>query len=307
MSEPANVPRILLFGPADISGTDDARRLIRQPKAFFLLAYLLVARPRGLQSRDRLVAMFWPDQEQTRARGSLRAILHVLRESLGAAVIVREGDTHIGIDSKLISCDVIDFDSALRAEHLARALELYRGPLLDQVFGESAATEHWLDGEREHFRTAAADAAWTLASRYEVDHNLTHATRWARKAARLAGADERRIRRVMTLLDSAGDRAGALTVYEEFIRFLSATLDVEPSEETRGLAESIRARLVRASLHDRANPRHLRLKFRVGIPPQDRGRGRPSMGGGPIAHRRRNFGRQCHAANRGTDRPFGHE
>lgn len=240
MTELQGVPRVLLFGPPDITGTEDARRLIRQPKAFFLLAYLLVARPRGLQSRDRLVTMFWPDQDETRARGSLRATLHVLRESLGPAVVVREGDTHIGIDSRLISCDVIDFDSALRAEHLARALELYRGPLLDQIFGESAAAEHWLDQEREHFRAAAADAAWTLASRYETDQNLTHAAKWARKAARLAGADERRIRRVMTLLDSAGDRAGAVTVYEEFTRFLSASLDVEPSDETRALAETIR-------------------------------------------------------------------
>lgn len=240
MSESQGVPRVLLFGPPDITGTDDARRLIRQPKAFFLLAYLLVARPRGLQSRDRLVTLFWPDQDETRARGSLRATLHVLRESLGPAVVVREGDTHIGIDTKLISCDVMDFDSAVRAEHLARALELYRGPLLDQIFGESAAAEHWLDGEREHFRAVAADAAWTLASRYETEQNLTHAAKWARKAARLAGADERRIRRVMTLLDSAGDRAGAVTVYEEFTRFLSASLDVEPSDETRALAETIR-------------------------------------------------------------------
>ncbi|MEO5567854.1 MAG: BTAD domain-containing putative transcriptional regulator [Gemmatimonadaceae bacterium] len=240
MSEPQDVPRVLLFGPPDITGPAQARRLIRQPKAFFLLAYLLVARPRGMQSRDRLVSMFWPDQDETRARGSLRASLHVLREALGPAVVVREGDTHIGIDAKLISCDVIDFDSALRAEHLARALELYRGPLLDQIFGETAAAGHWLDQEREHFRAAAADAAWTLASRYEIDQNLTHAAKWARKAARLAGSDERRIRRVMTLLDSAGDRAGAVTVYEEFARFLSVSLDVEPSDETRALAEVIR-------------------------------------------------------------------
>jgi DNA-binding SARP family transcriptional activator len=240
MSEVSAVPRVLLFGPADITGTEEARRLIRQPKAFFLLAYLLVARPRGLQSRDRVIAMFWPDQDETRARGSLRAALHVLREALGADVVVREGDTHIGIDTKLISCDAVDFESALRVEHLARALELYRGPLLDQIFGESAAADHWLDQEREHYRAAAADAAWTLASRYEADQNLTHAAKWARKAARLAGPDERRIRKIMTMLDAAGDRAGAILVYEEFTRFLASSLEVEPSDETRALAESIR-------------------------------------------------------------------
>lgn len=236
----APAPRILLFGPVDVAGPEEARRLIRQPKAFFLLAYLLIARPRGLQSRDRLLALFWPDQDETRARGSLRATLHVLREGLGGEVIVREGDTHVGVDARLVSCDALDFDSAIAAGHLARAVELYRGHLLDQFFGESAAVEHWLDQEREHFRAAAGDAAWTLATRYETDQNLTHAAKWARKAARLAGPDERRIRKVMTMLHAAGDRAGAILVYEDFTRFLGAELEVEPSAETRALAESIR-------------------------------------------------------------------
>lgn len=240
MKEADARPRVLVFGPADIVGSDNARRLVRQPKAFFLLAYLLIARPRGLQSRDRLVAMFWPDQDETRARGSLRATLHVLRDCLGPDAITREGDTHIGVDVTRVSCDAIDFDAALAAGHLAKAIELYRGPLLDQYFGETAAADHWLDQEREHFRGAAADAAWALASRYETDANLTHATKWARKAARLAGADERRIRRIMTMLDSAGDRAGAILVFEEFTRFLSSSLDVEPSDETRALAATIR-------------------------------------------------------------------
>ena len=237
----SDTPRVLLFGPGEVVGSEEARRLIRQPKAFFLLAYLLVARPRGLQSRDRLLSLFWPDQDEARARGSLRASLHVLRDSLGADAIVREGDTHVGVDTRMLTCDAVDFDSALAAGPLARAIELYRGRLLDQFFGESAAADHWLDQEREHFRSAAADAAWTMASRYEFDQSLTHATKWARRAAHLAGPDERRIRKIMTMLHSAGDRAGAILVYEDFVRYLRAQLEVDPSAETRELAASIRA------------------------------------------------------------------
>jgi len=237
----AEKPRVLVFGAVDVTGPEAARRLIRQPKTFFVLAYLLLARPRGLQSRDRLIALFWPDQDDTRARGSLRATLHVLRESLGADSIIREGDTHVGIDRRFVSCDAIDFDAEIEAGHLARALDLYRGPLLDQFYGESPAADHWLDQEREHFRSAAGDAAWTLAGRYEQDADLTHAARWARRAAKLAGPDERRIRKVMTLLDAAGDRAGAIKVYDDFSRYLSSTLDVEPSAETQAQADAIRA------------------------------------------------------------------
>ena len=241
MTETPKPPRLLLFGAVDIAGSEEARRLIRQPKAMLLLAYLTIARPRGLQSRDRLLALFWPDQEEARARGSLRAVLHVLREALGGDVIVREGDTHVGVDLRAISCDAIDFDSAIAAGHLARAVELYRGTLLDQFFGESAAIDHWLDQEREHFRAAAGDAAWTLAMRFQTDESLTHATNWARRAAKLAGSDERRIRKVMTMLDAAGDRASAIMVYEEFARYLASELEVEPSPETRALAAALRA------------------------------------------------------------------
>jgi serine/threonine-protein kinase len=237
----AELPRVLLFGAVDVIGPDAARRLIRQPKAFFVLAYLLVARPRGLQSRDRLISLFWPDQDETRARGSLRATLHVLRDSLGPDVLSREGDTHIGIDGRYVTCDAVDFDAAIEAGHLARALDLYRGPLLDQFYGESSGADHWLDEEREHFRASAGDAAWTLAGRYEHSADLTHAARWARRAAKLAGADERRIRKVMALLDAAGDRAGAIKVFDDFARYLASSLDVEPSAETRAQADAIRA------------------------------------------------------------------
>lgn len=46
----------------------------------------------------------------------------------------------------------------------------------------------------------------------------------------------------MQLLDRAGARADALRVYEEFTRHLREELEVAPSEETRALAEAIRAR-----------------------------------------------------------------
>ena len=44
------------------------------------------------------------------------------------------------------------------------------------------------------------------------------------------------------MLDAAGDRAGAIAIYEEFARYLASELEVEPSDETRVLAETIRKR-----------------------------------------------------------------
>jgi DNA-binding SARP family transcriptional activator len=226
----------------DVSGSKGAERLIAQPKLLTLTVYLMLSRRRGFQSRERLLAAFWPDQLEDRARSSLRSALYTLRDLLGVEIIQRRGDD-LSVDPARFTCDAYDFADAIRNDGLAHALELYRGQVLEGFYPETAELQHWLDEEREHYRGLAADAAWSLAERYESGANdLTSAARWARRAARLARADERRIRRVMSLLERAGDTAGAMAVYEEFVRFLERELEIQPSEETASLARSIRER-----------------------------------------------------------------
>jgi DNA-binding SARP family transcriptional activator len=232
-----------LLGPVDLSGgPPGAERLLAQPQLLLLLAYLALTPGRGFVGRDRLVGAFWPEQPEDRARSSLRSALYGLRGTLGGDVIRRRGED-VAIDTEAITCDAYEFTTALGDDALARALELYRGPLLDGIFPHTAELQQWLDEERDRYRAAAADAAWMLAERYESKGaDLTSAARWARKAAKLARADERRIRRVMSLLDRAGDTAGAISIYEDFARYLARELDVEPSIDTRDLARSLRER-----------------------------------------------------------------
>lgn len=234
--------RVRLLGNVEIDGVPGGARLITQPKLLLVFAYLLIARPRGFQRRDRLVALFWPEQTDDKARASLRNALHSLRDILGAEAVIRRGDVDVGIERSVVWCDAVELEEAIAGGLLARALELYRGRLLDGVFGDSAPLDSWIEDERDHYRVSAADAAWSLAERYESDTDLTHASRWARKAAKLATSDERRIRKIMGLLDRAGDRAGAIGVYDAFARFLESELELVPSSETRALADAIRRR-----------------------------------------------------------------
>ena len=71
-------------------GTFDVRRedgpltgLLAQPKRAALLAYLVLARPRGFHRRDTLVALFWPELDHGRARNALSQALTFLRRQLG--------------------------------------------------------------------------------------------------------------------------------------------------------------------------------------------------------------------------------
>lgn len=238
-----STPRLSLrlLGAPSLEGSASATALLAQPKRFALLAWLAAAQPEGLQRRDRALLLFWPDHEASAARNALRQSLYAIRGAIGDDVIVARGDDEIGIDRTVVRCDVSAFHDAIEAGHLARALELYRGDLLDGLHVRAAGFERWLEAERARLLELAGAAAWQLAERYEHGDDLTAASRWAKKAARLARADERRVRRVIRLLDRAGDRAGAVKVYEEFASFLRRELDVEPSDETRTLIESVRA------------------------------------------------------------------
>src|SRR5215207_1010817 len=62
-----------------------AGKMVRFPtrKAHALLIYLCVER--GLHTREKLVALFWPDSDIKKGRGSLRLTLTYLREALAGA------------------------------------------------------------------------------------------------------------------------------------------------------------------------------------------------------------------------------
>ncbi|HVX88262.1 MAG TPA: hypothetical protein VG940_04990, partial [Gemmatimonadales bacterium] len=179
-----NAPlRITLFGTFDIQGPEPATRLAAQPKLVSVLVYLLLATPRGYQRRDRVAGLFWPEQPDPRARASLRNVLYGLREALGPDAVETRGDEEVRVPDGAVECDALAFERAIADGELARALELYRGELLAGTFLGVPALEQWLEERRTAYRSAAADAAWTLAQRYETATDLTAATRWARKAA----------------------------------------------------------------------------------------------------------------------------
>ena len=135
------------FGRLDLrdeSGTDLASVLVH-PKRLALLVYLATARPGGFLRRDSLLALFWPELDQERARAALRKAIHHLRRSLGADVLIARGDEELVLDANKFSCDATRFREALEQGEAQRALELYKGPFMDGFFvHEAAGLEDWL-------------------------------------------------------------------------------------------------------------------------------------------------------------------
>jgi DNA-binding SARP family transcriptional activator len=237
------VIRLRLLGALGLTGADglEVGAVVAQSKRVALLAYLAAVRPYGFHRRDTLLGLFWPVVDETHARRALNRAVYFLRCELGEGSIVSRGAEEIGVAPDHLWCDVRAFDEALAAERLETALELYRGDLLVGFFvGGAPELERWLEEERAALRSRAAAAARALAARHETGGSYTPAIGWARRAADYAPDDERALRRLIAILEKAGDRAGALRAYEAFAARLAADLGAAPSAETRALIERLR-------------------------------------------------------------------
>ncbi len=234
-------PRLTLLGGIELTGTPGAAELLAQSKLVALLAFLALGTPQAHLRRDKIVALFWPELDTGHARSALRKALHELRQLLGEQLIDTRGDEDVALAAGALWCDAVEFGTAETEDRLAAALDLYRGELMPG-FHLSGCLEfdQWLEEQRTALRERAGAVAWTLAIEHEKGHALTLAGDLARGAARLLIGNERVLRRSLELLDRIGDRAGAVSLYEEFAKRLKQDLDIEPSAETRRLAERLK-------------------------------------------------------------------
>ena len=236
--------RLRLLGTIELldSAGSEVRAVLAQPKRLALLAYL-ASNPRAFHRRDTLLALFWPDQDETHARSALNQAIRFLRKQLGDEAIQSRGAEEVGVDARLIWCDVAAFRSEVEAGHHAEALELYRGDFLAGFYSEhSGGFEEWAEAERAHLKAAASRAARALAESREASARFTTAVASARRAVELADLDERVLRELIELLDRFGDRAGAIQAYETLAKRLHEEFGVDPAPETQRLITAIRGR-----------------------------------------------------------------
>lgn len=243
---------LFVLGKQKLKGiaAEDADALLTRKKNVALLVYLASAQRHekgsphyGYSQRDKLVGLLWPELTQDGARAALRKALFELRERLGKEVFVTRGDEEIAL-SATCWCDVAAYERAIEDKHYARALELFRdGNLLDGVFITGAgAYQDWLDTKRTELLDMASAAAWSLAAQCADDEAYTNANKWARLAAKYAPGDERMLCRVMLFLEKHHDVAGALYVYEDFLRRLQRDFGkgVNPSPATQAIYNRLR-------------------------------------------------------------------
>ena len=209
-----------------------------------LLTLIVATWPQPL-SRDRAMALLWPERDQANARRLLNLAVHVLRAALGEGAIASTGDGLLLTPSGM-SCDLHELRTAIAADAFDRIVRLYTGPLLDGFhLAESNEFGHWLDERRNELAHAYIGALLALAEQQEQSADV-HG--WVGTCRRLVAADPHsgaHAQRLMHALAAAGDLAGASHHASEHAQRLRADLELDPDPDVAALALRLRGEAAR--------------------------------------------------------------
>ena len=204
-----------------------------------ILALLARAGQRGI-TREKLLALLWPDADDERGPRTLAQALYALRKDLGAEDAI-SGSKELVFDPALVSSDVSEFASAVARGDDERAVSLYQGPFLDG-FHLSGASEfsRWVETERTSLAQEYSRTLESLARSARAAGDTRAALGWWRKLAGLEPLNARVTVGLMEALAAAGDRAGAIQHSRVYELLVEQELDLPPDRDVLALAEQLR-------------------------------------------------------------------
>lgn len=202
-SRDPGVIRVRVLGGIDARDASGARldALLAQPKRLCLLVVLAVESAHGSCTRERLMAMFWPEHAPAQAQANLRQAIAFLRRTLGDGVVVGHGRHALAVDPARLACDLVDAlgargEAAAAGDRDATSRELLPGVHLDGV-GEAwhdwlAQQQRRLDGDA---RPAGAELPADPLARAAYLHGRFHWTRRPRESMKALASLEEAVRR----------------------------------------------------------------------------------------------------------------
>lgn len=233
----------LRSGAAPLSGPPAQRHRIA------LLALIAAAWPQPL-SRERAMALLWPERELASARRLLNLAVHVLRAALGEEAIASTVDGLV-LNPDRVRCDLHELRTAIAAGAFDRVAQLYTGPLLDGFhLDESIEFDYWLDEHRAELAHAYTGALLKLAEQQEQSGDVHGAVGTCRRLVAADPHSSAYAQKLMHALAAAGDRAGATRHATEYAQRMRVDLELEPEPAVAALA----AQLQRAAAMRRTAP-----------------------------------------------------
>ena len=211
-----------------------------QKRALALLAILAASGESGL-SRDKLVALLWPETTDERARHSLTQLMYAARRAVKVNDLFVADGSDVRLNSKRITSDLRALDEALATGELEEAVALYQGPFLDGFFlAGTAPFEQWVDAQRSRIDERVADALEQLGNAADATGETRRVVEWRRRLAAMRPLDAHAAVLLMNALAAAGDRARALQHAALHATMLREELGLEPDPVVAELAERLR-------------------------------------------------------------------
>ncbi len=229
--------RLSCLGPPELYGPDGEPFRFRTRKHLALLIFLAMHPGQPLR-RDRLATLLWSGASMEEARHSLATALSVIRSRLGTDAIEAIRDT-----VRLMPGRVVTDLRSLEADQLDDPELGPLGVFADEFEVPTAPEfERWRDGVRARL---LPDLCRCLVRRIERCRRTGDARRMeilAHQLHRIDGLAEEGARALMEARALAGDRIGALRIFDQWRLALAEELGAVPSAEVAQLADRLRRR-----------------------------------------------------------------
>lgn len=240
-----------LLGPPTIE-RNGRKAIVDTRKALALLAYLAVER--SGHARASLIALLWPESDESHGRAVLRRTLHALASALPPGLLLAEQDQVALRDDPRLWIDIDELRKAhLRCvgtddrcpecpRPLREAADLYREDFMAGfTLKDSAAFDDWQFFQTEAFRRIHAALLQKLVACLSgvADYNtaIDYASRWLA----LDTLDEMPHVALMKLHALSGSRSAALRQYETCRSIIRKEIGEEPSVVLKRLAGDIQS------------------------------------------------------------------
>lgn len=186
------------------------------------------------------MGLLWGDRTEAAARHSLSEALRVIRRTAGdSSVDTTSGQVRLA--PGFVEVDVDQLEELVAGENWEAASELIAGEFLEGfAVPEASQFEDWLASEREHWRRQGVEVLVRASEALAQTGRTQDASALAARSLALEPSSERALGAALRSMSLAGDRAGALELFDRFRARLAETLGTQPGHEIRALVERVR-------------------------------------------------------------------
>ena len=217
-------------------------RLAPRKRALALLTLAASSAKEGI-SRDRAMALLWPELDTANARNNLKQTVFAIRHALEADVFDRT-TPNLRLEAREITVDLHKFEHALAVGAHEEAAGDYAGPFLEGFFLPNVVEfDRWVERVRQRLDLGYARALETLAVRARLRGETSAAVHWYRRLVEHDPVSTSSVLGLMLTLDAAGEPLEALKYYLQHAKLLRDEYDAKPNPKIELAAERVRQEL----------------------------------------------------------------